>query len=280
MTFRTFLLLALASTLVLVGSLVSAQQTTPLTPDIPPKFEAPTSGYDYEKRDVMIPMRDGVKLHTVIVVPKGAHNAPILLTRTPYNASGRAQRNASPHMISALPLFDELFAADGYIRVYQDVRGKYGSEGEYVMTRPLRGPLNNSMVDHSTDAYDTIDWLVKNIPESNGRVGMVGSSYEGFTVVMALVNPHPALKAALPESPMIDGWMGDDWFHYGAFREINLDYFTEQTSARGEGNAIVRQGYDEYENFRRAGSAGEFAKPGGLEQLSWWPKISEHPSYD
>jgi len=280
MKFRTFLLLAVASSLVLIGSLVSAQQTPPLTPDVPPKFEAPTSAYDYVKRDVMIPMRDGVKLHTVIVVPRGARNAPILLTRTPYNASGRAQRNASPHMVAALPLFDELFAADGYIRVYQDVRGKYGSEGEYVMTRPLRGPLNNSMVDHSTDAYDTIDWLVKNVPESNGRVGMVGSSYEGFTVVMALVNPHPALKAAVPESPMIDGWMGDDWFHYGAFREINLDYFTEQTGARGEGNTIVRQGYDDYENFRRAGSAGDFAKAGGLDQLPWWRKVSEHPSYD
>ena len=234
MKFRTFLLLAVASSLVLIGSLVSAQQTPPLTPDVPPKFEAPTSAYDYVKRDVMIPMRDGVKLHTVIVVPRGARNAPILLTRTPYNASGRAQRNASPHMVAALPLFDELFAADGYIRVYQDVRGKYGSEGEYVMTRPLRGPLNNSMVDHSTDAYDTIDWLVKNVPESNGRVGMVGSSYEGFTVVMALVHPHPALKAAVPESPMVDGWMGDDWFHYGAFRQTNLDYFSQQTAQHDE----------------------------------------------
>src|SRR5207253_10168904 len=280
MAYRTFLLIGFAAMSLLVGSLVSAQQTPPLTPDIPPKFEAPTSAYDYEKREVMIPMRDGVKLHTVIVLPKGARNAPILLTRTPYNASGRAQRNASPHMVAALPLFDELFAADGYIRVYQDVRGKYGSEGEYVMTRPLRGPLNNSMVDHSTDAYDTIDWLVKNLPGSNGRVGMVGSSYEGFTVVMALVHPHPALKAAVPESPMVDGWMGDDWFHYGAFREINLDYFTEQTAAKGEGNAIVRAGYDDYENFRRAGSAGDFAKAGGLDQLPWWRKVSEHPSYD
>ena len=260
--------------------LLAAQQTPPLTPDIPSKFETPTSAYDYVKRDVMIPMRDGVKLHTVIVVPKGARNAPILLTRTPYNAAARAKRNDSPHIVAALPLFDELFAADGYIRVYQDVRGKYGSEGEYVMTRPLRGPLNNSMVDHSTDAYDTIDWLVKNVPESNGRVGMIGSSYEGFTVVMALVNPHPALKAAVPESPMVDGWMGDDWFHYGAFRQINLDYFTEQTSLKGEGASIVRPGYDDYKTFRRAGSTGDYAKAAGLDQLPWWRKVSEHPAYD
>jgi len=275
---RSLLAAAAAATVALAS--LAAQQTPPLTPDIPARFDEPTNGYDYVKRDVMIPMRDGVKLHTVIVVPKGARNAPMLLTRTPYNASDRAERSRSPHVVSALPLFDELFVADGYIRVYQDVRGKYKSEGEYVMTRPLRGPLNASAVDHSTDAYDTIDWLVKNIPESNGRVGMVGSSYEGFTVVMALVNPHPALKAAIPESPMIDGWMGDDWFHYGAFRQTNLDYFTDQTTVRGKGDDIVREGYDDYENLRRAGSAGDFARAGGLDQLAWWRKVSEHPAYD
>jgi len=260
--------------------LLGQQTTPPLTPDIPAKFEAPKSSYDYDKRDVMIAMRDGVKLHTVIVVPKGARNAPMLLTRTPYDASSRAKRAESPHMLSALPLFDEVFVADGYIRIYQDVRGKYGSEGEYVMTRPLRGPLNSSAVDHSTDAYDTIDWLVKNVPESNGRVGMVGSSYEGFTVVMALVNPHPALRAAVPESPMIDGWMGDDWFHYGALRQVNLDYFTEQTAVKGAGPAVPREGYDDYENFRRAGSAGDWAKAAGFDQLPWWHKLTEHPAYD
>ena len=259
---------------------VTAQQTPPIAPDIDSHFDLPTASYDYVKRDIMIPMRDGVKLHTVIVVPKGARNAPILLTRTPYNASARAERSRSPYMVATLPLFDELFAADGYIRVYQDVRGKYKSEGEYVMTRPLRGPLNPTMVDHSTDAYDTIDWLVKNVPESNGRVGMVGSSYEGFTVAMALVNPHPALKAAVPESPMIDGWMGDDWFHYGAFRQTNLDYFSSQTAQRGEGHPVVRSGYDDYENFRRAGSAGDFAKTAGFDELPWWRKVAEHPAYD
>src|SRR5215510_14137982 len=279
-TIRRTVASILAFLLALIGSLLSAQQMPPLTPDIPAKYDAPTSGYDYVKRDVMIPMRDGVKLHTVIVVPKGAQWAPLLLTRAPYDASSRAKRNASPRMAAALSLFDELFAADGYIRIYQDVRGKYGSEGEYVMTRPLRGPMNSSDVDHSTDAYDTIDWLVKNVPESNGRVGMVGSSYEGFTVVMALVHPHPALKAAVPESPMVDGWMGDDWFHYGAFRQVNLDYFTEQTTGRGAGQAVVRQGYDDYENFRRPGSAGDWAKAAGFDQLPWWRKLTEHPAYD
>jgi uncharacterized protein len=248
--------------------------------DIPKTFVAPAANYDYVKRDVMIPMRDGVKLHTVIVVPKGASNAPILLTRTPYNASKRAARNNSPHMLSTLPEGDEVFVRDGYIRVFQDVRGKYGSEGDYIMTRPVRGPLNTTATDHVTDAYDTIDWLVKNTPESNGRVGMIGSSYEGFTVVMALLGPHPALKVAAPESPMVDGWMGDDWFHYGAFRQPNFDYTSSQTTKRGEGEAVARGAYDDYETFRRAGSAGNYAEAHGLNQLPWAQDMMDHPAYD
>src|SRR3989449_5343538 len=270
----------LLAAILLVGAAVIQAQISPLTPDIPPKFETPTGSYEYVKRDVMIPMRDGVKLHTVIVVPKGARNAPMIMTRTPYNATRRTERTQSTRMLAILPEGDEVFAADGYIRVFQDVRGKYGSEGEYVMTRPLRGPLNASMVDHSTDAYDTIEWLVKNVPESNGKIGMLGSSYEGFTVVMALVNPHPALKVAAPMSPMVDGWMGDDWFHFGAFRQVNFDYFTDQTTVKGDGNPVVRETRDDYENFRGAGSAGDFARSAGLDQLPWWRKISEHPSYD
>jgi putative CocE/NonD family hydrolase len=248
--------------------------------DIPKTFTIPETRYDYAKREVMIPMRDGVRLHTVIVIPKGAKDAPILLTRTPYNASKRAARNESPSMLALLPLADEVFVAGGYIRVYQDVRGKYGSEGDYVMTKPVRGSLNTTATDHATDAYDTIDWLVKNVPESNGRVGMIGSSYEGFTVVMALLEPHPALKVAAPESPMVDGWMGDDWFHYGAFRQTNFDYFSGQTTKRDEGDKIVRGEYDDYEAFRRAGSAGDFARQHGLDQLPWTEKVVEHPSYD
>jgi len=258
---------------------VSAQ-TPPLTPDIPKTFTAPAAANDYEKRVVNIPMRDGVKLHTVIVIPKGAKNAPIILTRTPYHADKRAERAVSSTMLGTMPQGDEVFVRSGYIRVFQDVRGKYGSEGDYVMTRPLRGPLNNSKVDHSTDAYDTIDWLVKNVKESNGRVGMLGSSYEGFTVVMALVNPHPALKVAAPESPMVDGWMGDDWFHYGAFRQPNFDYIMGQTSARGEGKKSARPNFDDYENFLRAGSAGDYARAYGFDQLAFWKKVSEHPAYD
>jgi putative CocE/NonD family hydrolase len=183
-------------------------------------------------------------------------------------------------MIATVPLADEVFAADGYIRVYQDVRGKYKSEGDYVMTRPVLGPLNASTTDHVTDAWDSIDWLVKNIPESNGRVGMIGSSYEGFTVTMALLNPHPALKVAAPESPMVDGWMGDDWFHYGAFRQTNFDYFSMQTGKKDGFEPTRRGSYDDYQEFLRDVSAGNYAKVHGLDQLPWARRVMEHPAYD
>jgi uncharacterized protein len=260
-------------------------QAPPVTPDmvqqgsdIPAKWEEPHPGYDYEKREAMIPMRDGVKLHTVILVPKGAKGLPILLERTPYDADHFS--TDKPHMRDAVWSAQREWADDGYIVVDQDIRGKYGSEGDYVMTRPPMGPLNPSKTDDTTDAYDTIDWLVKNVPECNGRVGMIGSSYDGWTVTMALLGPHPALKVAAPESPMIDGWMGDDWFHYGAFRQVNLDYFTEQSSLRGGGKIVPRPGDDDYQTFLDAGTAGNWAELNGLKQIPWWNRLSAHPAYD
>ncbi len=235
---------------------------------------------DFERRVVEIPMRDGVKLHTVITIPKGAKEAPIVLTRTPYNAARRSQRAESESIVETLPMGDGVFVSDGYIRVFQDVRGKHGSEGVYEMVRPLRGILNTSTTDHSTDAFDTIEWLTKNVPESNGRVGMLGSSYEGFTVVMALVNPHPALKVAAPMSPMVDGWMGDDWFHYGAFRQNSLDFYAGQTAGRSQGITVDHGGEDDYENYLRDGSIGNFAKRAGVDSLPTWQLISSHPAYD
>jgi putative CocE/NonD family hydrolase len=275
--FSRSVIAALALTLM---SLPLVAQENPGESDIPPSFTMPKTDFNYTKRVEMVPMRDGVKLYTVIVIPKSAKHAPILLTRTPYNAAGRTSRNESPYMLDTLPQGDDVFVKAGYIRVFQDVRGKYGSEGAYLMTPPPIGPLNSSGVDDTTDAYDTIEWLVKNVSESNGKVGMIGSSYEGFTVVMALIHPHPALKVAAPESPMVDGWMGDDWFHYGAFREIGIDYFTGQTVARGKGVGNPREGYDDYTNFLDKGSAGDIGRFYGLEQLPFWRKLEEHPAYD
>ena len=220
----------------------AAQKYPALPSEIPDTFTQVTTSFNYEKREVMIPMRDGVKLHAVIVIPKGAKNAPILLTRTPYNANQMASHAASPRMARVLQGYDDptdVTVEGGYIRVFEDVRGKYGSEGDYVMNRPLHGPLNPTPVDHATDTYDTIDWLVKNLPESNGKVGMLGISYDGFTTLMAMFNPHPALKVVVPMNPMVDGWMGDDWFHNGAFREQMMLYISASGGRAWQRCAVV-----------------------------------------
>ncbi len=226
-------------------------------------------------------MRDGVKLKTFILVPKGATRAPILLTRTPYNASERVLRFDSPHLAAAVPQMDDTAVAAGYIIAFQDIRGKYGSEGDYVMTRPLKGPLNPTSVDHATDTYDTIEWLIRNVPESNGRVGTMGGSYEGYTTVMSTVHPHPALKAAVPFAPMVDGWIGDDWFHNGAFRQDgNLDYIYDQDATRKADEKWWSGTRDTYEEYLRAGSAGAMARSRGLEQTGFWRALAAHPAYD
>ncbi len=258
----------------------AAAQTPTMTPDIGAPFNAVTPAADYVRREVMIPMRDGVKLYTVVVMRKGTKDGPILLTRTPYKAAGATARNPSQSIIEILPVADRELVNDGYIRVYQDVRGINKSEGDYVMNRPLKGPLNATDNDHSTDAYDTIDWLVKNVPETNGRVAITGSSYPGFTALMALVDPHPALKAAVPMSPMVDGWMGDDWFHNGAFRQTMLDYFTGQTGTKSGGDTVAMGRRDYYAEFLSAGSAGDYVRKYGLDALPGVRKLMEHPSYD
>jgi hypothetical protein len=263
----------------------SSAQTLPS--ETPQQLKPTNYGFEYERREVMIPMRDGVKLHTVIIVPKSVieakKHAPILLTRTPYNANDLTGHAASSHLGPILNGYDnalEVIVEGGYIRVVQDVRGKYGSEGDYVMNRPLRGPLNPTKVDHATDTYDTIDWLVKNVKESNGKVGILGISYDGFLPLMALVNPHPALKVSVPMNPMVDGWMGDDWFHNGAFREQNLPYIYEQDASRSNDYKWWTTHFDDYDMYMQAGSAGELGRQRGLEQVGFWRKLVEHPAYD
>jgi len=269
---------------------VAAQSDTRLAgnyPDfpseIPAKFQPTHAGFDHERRTVMIPMRDGVKLHTVILVPKEARSSAMLFTRTCYNADELTSHTQSAHYGPVLYGYDnatDVVIGGNYIRVVQDIRGKYGSEGDYVMNRPLSGTQNPTPVDHSTDTYDTIDWLVKNVPECNGKVGLLGISYNGFLTLMGAVNPHPALKVAVPMNPMVDGWLGDDWFHNGAFRQQMMPYPYEQQATRKNEFKWWTSHFDDYDMFMEAGSAGALGERRGLGQVGFWRKILAHPSYD
>src|ERR1700693_88558 len=253
---------------------------TPMTPDVVAGYDEIRPQADFVKRVVMIPMRDGVKLYTVIVMKKGIGKGPVLLSRTPYDAKESTARTKSQSITEILPVVDADFVEDGYIRVYQDIRGIHKSEGEFVMNRPLAGPLNSTGIDESTDAYDTIDWLVKNIAESNGSVGIIGSSYLGFTSLMAEINPHPALKAAVPQSPMVDGWMGDDWFHNGAFRNPGVDYAVEQSTGKAEAGSKPPVGVgDDYSRYLEAGSTGDYIRKWGFDVYPFVQKLVENPAY-
>src|SRR5258705_587791 len=159
-----------------------------------------------EKREEMIAMRDGVKLHTEIYSPKNAGEAlPMLMVRTPYGIA-----NPDTGISNMIFRYADMFA-DGYIFVFQDIRGRYGSEGKFEMLHTAPDPGDPKGVDESTDTYDTIEWLVKNVAHNNSRVGMNGISYPGYLVTMGMVKPHPALKAVSVQACMCDTWPGDDF---------------------------------------------------------------------
>ncbi len=248
--------------------------------DIPKAFKPATATFRYERRVIEIPMRDRVKLHTVLLIPKGLRDAPILLDRTPYDANSAIKDGASPDPEQLVSNANAELVRAGYILAFQDVRGKHGSDGVYVNERPLRGPDNPGKVDHATDAWDTIDWLVKHVPESNGRVGMIGTSYDGMMVAMALTDPHPALKAAVPANPVINTYKGDDDFHGGATRVAGYDYYFSQDKAKGEAGDLWRSSYDDYDEWLRAGSASDFVRAHGLGQLPVVQRLHDHPTYD
>ncbi|MES2136424.1 MAG: CocE/NonD family hydrolase [Pseudomonadota bacterium] len=251
----------------------------PMTPDVVASYDPVLPEADYVKRVAMVPMRDGTKLYTVIVMKKGTRGGPILLSRTPYDAKGSLSRTASQHVVDIVPAMYKEFVEDGYIIVQQDIRGLHNSEGEFVMNRPIVGPLNHSGIDESTDAYDAIDWLVKNVPESNGKVGTIGSSYLGFLTLASEINPHPALKAAVPQSPMVDGWMGDDWFHNGAFRTSSLDFAVSQSTAKAEGGEIAVPPGDDYTRYLEAGSMADYARRLKIEHYPFVQKLFQNPAY-
>jgi len=268
-------LLVLAAALVLVATRTAVAQT-----EIPKQFSPVTADFDHERREVMIPMRDGVKLRAVVLIPKGATAAPIILTRTPYGAKKPTTQSSSPHVAMVLPLADEPLLEAGYIRVYQDVRGRFDSEGDYVMTLPPRGELNRRKFDHATDTWDTIEWLLKNVEGNNGRVGLAGVSYGGWLTLMGLLDPHPALKAAVPMYPMVDGWIGDDFYHNGAFRQTMLEWIYEMGSHKSSDHEVPYGYRDLYEAFLSAGSADAVARRYKADQLPTWRKIVDNPTYN
>jgi len=235
-------------------------------PDLPSLFE---------KREVMIPMRDGVRLHTEIYIPKDAKEAlPIFLERTPYGIS--AQDKGYSH---ALYSYTHMFA-DGYIFVFQDIRGRFGSEGQFVMNRPVHDPADAKGIDESTDTYDTIDWLIKNVPNNNGRVGIAGISYGGFLAAMALVNPHPALKAASEQACMGDTWLGDDFFHNGAFRfSYGYEYATEMETNKEHFHLNFDRD-DLYDWYLHVGPLSNINKKHLHGKIPSWNSFVEHPAYD
>jgi len=249
--------------------------------DVPRSFKAVTPAFNHTRMESMVPMRDGIKLFTIIAIPsEAAGPMPIVLTRTPYSAASRASRTPSPDIAMTLPAVDEALVRDGYIRVYQDVRGRFGSKGKYTMTMPPRGPFNSGRVDQVTDAWDTIEWLVKNVPGNSGRVGITGVSYDGLLTLMALLEPHPALKAAVPVNAMVDSWVGDDFYRHGAFRTVMLQYVYRQTSSKNAKHSVPWGYYDFYSAALEAGSIGELGRRYGADKLPAWNRLIDHPAYD
>jgi uncharacterized protein len=235
--------------------------------------------HDYQRSEAMIPMRDGVKLHVVYLKPADiSEPLPFLVQRTPYGCDGTNRGSFS----GGRP---EL-ARDGYIYVCGDIRGRYKSEGEFIMSRPLADHKDPKAIDESTDTYDTVAWLLANVQGNNGRAGFVGTSYPGFLAMMAGIDPHPAVKAISPQAPMIDVWMGDDFFHNGAFRQTyGYDYVYGMETNKEQ--ADVDYGKDKdgkprdgFDYFLERGSFSEDVKRSGSKTLPTWELFLKHPAYD
>ncbi len=234
----------------------------------------------FEVSDVMVPMRDGKRLNTKIFTPRGQTGPlPIIFKRTPYGIQGAANNfNA----------YYKALAEDGYIFVHQDIRGKFGSEGDFVMQRPVRlrqgsggtSPLDPNSIDEGTDTYDTIDWLIKNVRNNNGRVGMLGVSYDGWTTIMGAIEPHPALKAISPQASPADMWMGDDFHHNGAFR---LSYGFEYAAMMESGKDVQQFSFDRYDTFDWYLSLGPLRNINEKYlkgKIPTWNDYVAHPDYD
>jgi putative CocE/NonD family hydrolase len=266
---RSFLVLRARVTPILVATALLLLGVVAVVPQQDPTATA-AAGFDVS--DVMIPARDGVKLHTRIFVPKGPRGPlPFLMKRTPYGIGG-AESSFAGYMKD--------LADEGYIFVFQDIRGRYGSEGTFMMQRPARKPGDTGAIDEGTDTYDTIEWLLKNVANNNGRVGMLGVSYDGWTTMMATLEPHPALKAVSPQASPADMWLGDDFHHNGAFRlSYGFEYAAEmETSKENENFAFDR--YDTYEWYLALGPLSNVNAKYLHGKIPTWNDYVAHPDWD
>ena len=243
------------------------------SPPRPPlAAQQPDSAPGFDLTEVMIPMRDGVKLHTTIFVPRGPHpSLPFIFTRTPYGIA---------HAAGTLRGYYRALADDGYMFVFQDIRGRYTSEGQFVMLRPPRSRGEPNAIDESTDAYDTITWLLDHVPRNNGRVGMLGISYPGWLTVMAMLDPHPALKAASPQASPADMFLGDDFHHNGAFRlSYGFEYATRMETSK-EQHLFDFDRYDTYRWYLDLGPLSRVNAQYLHGKIPSWNDFVAHASYD
>jgi uncharacterized protein len=238
-------------------------------------FAQSTAVPPYRCHFVMIPMRDGIHLNTSVCEPATPHAAlPFILTRTPYGIAGD----------TIVPESYRFFARDGYIFVSQDIRGRYASQGQFIMQRPPHDPADDAKAtDESTDTYDTVAWLLENVSPNNGRVGVLGVSYPGFLATMAGIDPHPAVKAISPQAPMTDTWMGDDFFHQGAFRlSYGFEYAgsMELTSDSPLSGQLPIDTWDTYDWYLRLGPLANVNPRYFQGKVPTWDAFVEHPAYD
>jgi uncharacterized protein len=232
-------------------------------------------GAVYERRELTIPVRDGTRLFAIALIPKGTRRPlPIMLIRTPFGAAGAFPTAELPAMYREL-------AEDGYMFVVEDVRGRFGAGGEFVVNRAQNDPRNPEGTNESTDAYDTIDWLVKHLPGNSGKVGVMGISYSGWLAGLAGVGAHPALKAISPQAPTTDTWLGDDFFHQGAFRQTQGLEFAAFMEFDPKGfHPLPIPDYDHYDFYLRYPTLDSLSSATGVARLPSWVGYSTHPARD
>jgi uncharacterized protein len=240
-------------------------------PAVQPQYQAEVFSF----QEVMIPMRDGIHLQTAILTPKQASGPlPILLQRTPYGVPANASA------VPASYVYDEPLVADGYIFVFQSIRGRFKSEGTFVMQRPPRAQSDPKSVDEGTDTYDTIDWLIKNVPDNNGKVGISGTSYPGWLVTQALLEPHPALKAACEQASPDDMFINDDFHHNGAFRlSYGFEYSALLETSKEKNTNFEFDQYDTYSWYLALGALANANARYFHEKLPTWNDFVEHPNH-